>query len=750
MFRSALASADDQSSLPYAVQTELAFISGADSNGDGVANNYWSYSGEVPHKWGSVTPGTSGATVYYWFDPTASWTAAQESIITAGLALWSAVANIQFAPTQDEGTAQIYFHMDPYSGGTSTAASEIGPVGVGQPFIGTTQAAETTFDTTPYYWADLSSFTQAGGYGVDTVIHEEGHLLGLGHAGPYNGSVYPATEQFGPYDSRQWSLMSYIDPWDRSAAYYGSYPLSGTNWGISADGYDREPTTWMPLDILAAQRLYGVATSSPLSGGQVFGFNCNIAGPIEPFFDFTINTSPVVTLWDEGSGNTLDVSGFWAPAIIDLQPGTFSSVDGMTNNIGIAYFTAIDTAIGGPGNTTFIVNGDSDQIVGGSGQNQAVFTASYTAWKDSPSEDGRVISFAGGADTLSGIANLDFAGGADTISTQVGGRITLGADDKLFMGAVVAEVALVGADTLVASQATMTVQASGAAGAGGNLLFAVGGDLLYSGAATADTIVASNATISGASAGLTVYGDGPGSTIDYQGGSGYGVVAGGAGRETAQAGPGGGLLVGGSEGDNLLVATGGPSVLFGEGPGDFMDLDNTGVGYAIMGPGPETVLAAGSTGSAIVFAGSGQDCVQGGTGVNIMAAGSGNDTLAAGSGVNLFLFINGLAGGSDVIANWGSSQDWVEMVGYAPGTEAAALNSACTGRQQHGADAPRSHPDHFSEHLWPLIRPLLLKHLCRARGRRGPCWGVMLLRWPSSAARPTNPPHPAGAFSADG
>ena len=85
----------------------------------------------------------------------------------------------------------------------------------------------------------------------------------------------------------------------------------------------------MMLDILAAQRLYGVPTSGPLaSGGQVFGFNSNIDGSIARFFDFTINTNPFITIWDGGLNNTLDVSGWSTPATINLEPGSFSSVNG--------------------------------------------------------------------------------------------------------------------------------------------------------------------------------------------------------------------------------------------------------------------------------------------------------------------------------------------------------------------------------------------------------------------------------------
>jgi serralysin len=59
--------------------------------------------------------------------------------------------------------------------------------------------------------------------------------------------------------------MSYIRPEDTSAKYYSSYPVSGTNWGTTSDFYYCAPYTPMPLDIIAAQQLYGAPTSSPLS-----------------------------------------------------------------------------------------------------------------------------------------------------------------------------------------------------------------------------------------------------------------------------------------------------------------------------------------------------------------------------------------------------------------------------------------------------------------------------------------------------
>jgi serralysin len=135
----------------------------------------------------------------------------------------------------------------------------------------------------------------------------------------------------------------------------------------------------MPLDILAAQELYGASTTAAYSGGQIFGFNSNITDATKEFYDFTVNTKPVVTLWDSGTGNTLDLSGFSKASKINLNPGTFSSCDGMVNNIAIAFNTKIDTVDGGRGNDTFTANADADTMNGFGGDDTFIMGAHFQA-----------------------------------------------------------------------------------------------------------------------------------------------------------------------------------------------------------------------------------------------------------------------------------------------------------------------------------------------------------------------------------
>ena len=384
---------------PPGAAAEVAFISGVTSSNQVAATSFWTWNGNKSAtysattssaaKWGNPTPGTSGGTVTYWFDTSSHWTFTEENALISGLALWSAEANITFSLAASPAGANFIFYREPHEpGGGSGSAYEDSnstttTVGSGSTGSFLSSGTVISIDTRVAGFGPIGgSFSAYGGYPYQTLVHEEGHLIGLGHGGPYNGSVNPGTQQFSAYDSRLWSLMSYINPWDTSAKYYNSYPVTGTNWGTSPDGYSYEPTTPMILDILAAQQLYGAATSGPLAGGgQIFGFNSNIGGLISNYFDFTVNTHPVITIWDGGSNNTLDLSGWSTPATINLNPGTFSSANGEVNNIGIAEGTIIQTAIGGGGNDTFIVNSYNDTIDGRGGTNTVVFSGARSQYQ---------------------------------------------------------------------------------------------------------------------------------------------------------------------------------------------------------------------------------------------------------------------------------------------------------------------------------------------------------------------------------
>ena len=228
---------------------EVAFISGV--NADGTLPLYafssWTpgtnpadYSGGYTNsaKWGGTSSGstanTPGGTVDYYFSPASNWTATEQSCFEAGLALWSAVCNISFVQTTNSAQAQITFTRGS-NGGAETSQQEVGSSSAGKTggsLLFEMTSATVSIDTSVAGYGPINgSFTQYGGYAWETLIHEEGHSIGLGHAGPYDATVAPSTQQFSPYNSRLWSIMSYISPTTTSAEYYNQYPVTGTKWG---------------------------------------------------------------------------------------------------------------------------------------------------------------------------------------------------------------------------------------------------------------------------------------------------------------------------------------------------------------------------------------------------------------------------------------------------------------------------------------------------------------------------------------
>ncbi|HEX4535214.1 MAG TPA: M10 family metallopeptidase C-terminal domain-containing protein [Rhizomicrobium sp.] len=362
---------------------EVAFISGVNANGTVAATSFATWNGNNPAtyggfagvaKFGSPAAETKGGTVKYYFETASHWTAGEKAVLSDCLKLWSDLADVKFVVTHNASAAQISFHRgndgEAFTQPSYTGASGAGAIGGTK--LNTMTHATISLDTSvPGFGPIDGNFGTIGGYVFETILHEEGHALGLGHAGAYNGDDNPKTQQFSAYDSRLWAIMSYIEPTE-NAKYSSQYPVKGANWGISADGYGNDPTTPMALDIQAIQSLYGAPTSTAFSGGQTFGFHCNIADATKEFYDFTVNTNPVVTIWDAGEHNKLDLSGFSSASKVNLQPGSFSSCDGKAHNIGIAFGTAINSAITGDGNDHLVGNSARNVLKGGAGQDHLV------------------------------------------------------------------------------------------------------------------------------------------------------------------------------------------------------------------------------------------------------------------------------------------------------------------------------------------------------------------------------------------
>ncbi|MBP0444621.1 DUF4214 domain-containing protein [Roseomonas sp. SSH11] len=186
---------------------------------------------------------------------------------------------------------------------------------------------------------------QIGYYGLQTIVHEIGHSLGLSHPGLYNADenrdINYALDARYAQDTRKYTVMSYFD---------ADADGSGT-WHRDASGHLRYGSTPLLHDIAAIQAKYGADMTTRVDD-TVYGFNSTAGRPV---FDFSVNHAPVVAIWDAGGRDTLDLSGYAMSQSIDLREGAFSHVGGLTYNLAIAFGAEIEDAIGGTG---------SDRITG--------------------------------------------------------------------------------------------------------------------------------------------------------------------------------------------------------------------------------------------------------------------------------------------------------------------------------------------------------------------------------------------------
>ena len=216
-------------------------------------------------------------------------------------------------------------------------------------------------------WINSDEAYALGDWGFETFIHETGHALGLEHSGDYKVDKYHAWYY---EDCEAYSIMSYFGPGGRDDAN-----TLQVDWEDETTGDTYLAPTPMMNDIYVIQNMYGADTTTR-TGDTVYGFNSNLTGDAAKLYNFTLNTHPVLTLYDAGGNDTLDLSGWNTASKIDLNDGNFSNANRMTYNLAIARNTVIENAKGGGGadkltgnefNNKLWGNAGKDTMVGGTG-----------------------------------------------------------------------------------------------------------------------------------------------------------------------------------------------------------------------------------------------------------------------------------------------------------------------------------------------------------------------------------------------
>lgn len=199
-------------------------------------------------------------------------------------------ADIQFANSADPAQAYAYY---PGDGGYKFQSD----VFVADPALNPSNL-----------WFDFN------GYGATTLVHELGHAIGLSHPGAYNYDpeldlTYANYAEYAQ-DSLQYTIMSY---W--GAENTGAYHI---DWSTFYFGNAQTP---LLHDILTIQDKYG-ADPNTRAGDTVYGFNSTAGNAV---YDFTQNEFPILSIYDAGGTDTIDLSGFDAGVFLNLQDGQFSS-----------------------------------------------------------------------------------------------------------------------------------------------------------------------------------------------------------------------------------------------------------------------------------------------------------------------------------------------------------------------------------------------------------------------------------------
>jgi serralysin len=306
----------------------------------------------------------------------AQFTPEQMELTRAILAQFADVAGVSFVEVNPGGYTDAATLL--YGNFNDSAAADFAGSGPGDAAFG--NLAGDVFINTHSYTLPA----ETPGYGsADALMMLRliGQSLGLSAPGLYDapGPLGYATHADFVQDSAAFTVMS---PFGAQEA--GASPLIRDTLGIH--------------DIAALQLIYG-ANLTTRAGNDTYGFGAT-AGAV---YDFDLNIDPMVTIWDAGGSDTLDLSRYSGAQNVDLTPGSLSSIGGYQGNLGIAYGTVIEHAIGGRGADQIIGNDAANLLRGGAGRDTLYGGTGHDT-----------LQGGSGSDTLYGGAGNDLLRGDDS------------------------------------------------------------------------------------------------------------------------------------------------------------------------------------------------------------------------------------------------------------------------------------------------------------------------------------------------
>jgi serralysin len=312
-----------------------------------LRTGFWSHVGEEPRQFnvGATGPGANAGVLLY---NVSDLTTQGARLAEQALEVYERVLDIDFVRTTSMGANTDIIFFDGGEGAYTNTYLH--------------QSAETIgFSTVTISKDWLADYgTTVGSYSFQTYLHEIGHALGLGHAGPYNETANFVLDGRDPDFGRNSNIYR-NDSWQTSMMSYFSQTENPTTEASFA--FLLGPTV---ADWIALEAMYGPSRSA-FAGDTVWGFNTNVTGGAYASIA-ALADEAAFTIIDRGGVDTVDFSGFAADQSIDLGPESLSNVGGLRGNMMIARGTVIENAVGGAGDDRLAGNGADNALRGGRGE----------------------------------------------------------------------------------------------------------------------------------------------------------------------------------------------------------------------------------------------------------------------------------------------------------------------------------------------------------------------------------------------